>query len=308
MISSGLKKLAQANSLKVSNSVAYGFLRGYCATLSDGNGVKNLILSTRFADDSARYAFTQHLQNLKLDKEYKLNVLDIQEKIIKIEFTDSIGVMKRMETFIEVFFPLLDQYGASRSNICSECGMMLSGGSWKLVNGIAVYVHQACGEKIRATIEGDKETRTSTGSYARGALGALVGALGGSVVWAVVLMITGRIYALIGLLIGFLAEKCYNLFGGKKAWGKMAILILAVILGVLAGNLASEVIYVVRELGYSVGDSISFVFEFIAKDGEYRSVVLKNFLLGLLFAGLGVFGIMKATKDEITGPKVIDLE
>lgn len=305
MISGGLKKLAVANSMQVAHGVAYGFLRGYCATMFDGSGTKSLILSTRFADESRRYAFTQHLQNMRLDKEYKLSALEVQEKIIRIDFTDTIGTMKRIEAFIEVFFPLLDQYGASRSNVCPECGMMLSGGRWKLINGIAVYVHESCAEKIRATIETDKETRLSDGSYAKGALGAVVGSLGGAVAWAVVYML-GYVASIIGFLIGFLAEKCYNWFGGKKGWGKLAILIVSVILGVLVGNFLGASFSVSKELGCSVGEAVSLLAEYISTGGFGEFI--GECLIGILFAGLGVFGIMKATKDEVTGPKVVDLD
>lgn len=305
MVSGQLKKLALANSLQVAHGVAYGFLRGYCTTLSDGGGMKYMTVSTRFADDAGRYAFTQHIQNMRLDKEYKLNALEVQEKIIRIEFTDSIGVMKRMENFIEVFFPLLDQYGASRSNVCPECGMMLSGGRWKLINGIAVYVHESCAEKLRATIDDDKSARLGTGSYASGALGALVGALGGSVAWAILYML-GYIASIIGFLIGFLAEKCYNWFGGKKGWGKLAILIVAVIAGVIIGNFFGFSLQVTKETGIALGDSISMVAEYISDGGIGN--FLSECVMGLLFAGLGVFTIMKATKDEVTGPGFIDLD
>ena len=37
MIGSGLKKLASENGMKVARGVAYGALRGYAATLSEGN-------------------------------------------------------------------------------------------------------------------------------------------------------------------------------------------------------------------------------------------------------------------------------
>lgn len=53
MIGSGLKKLAKENGLRVSNGVAYGSLRGYAATLSEGSGFKQIVISTKF---SARQA------------------------------------------------------------------------------------------------------------------------------------------------------------------------------------------------------------------------------------------------------------
>ena len=50
MIGSGFKKLAAENGMKVSNGVAYGSLRGYAATLTDGSNCKQIVISTKFAD------------------------------------------------------------------------------------------------------------------------------------------------------------------------------------------------------------------------------------------------------------------
>ncbi len=306
MIGSGLRKLAAANGMKVEHGVAYGFLRGYATTLSEGSGIKTMVLSTRFADSAARYAFTEKIQAMGLDKEYKLNALEVQEKLIRVIFLDTIGTMKRIEGFIEVFFPMLDQHGASHSDICPECGMMLTDGRWKLVNGIAIYVHEACGERIRSTIETNNQERLSTGNYFTGAIGALLGSVIGSVVWTI-LAVIGYIASIAGLLIGFLAEKGYSLLGGKKGWGKLVILIIAVILGVVVGNLACEVYYCVTEAGFSVGESITAVLVLVMLEPEVRSTFIINTLLGLVFAALGVFGIMRATKNEAKGAKYIDL-
>lgn len=307
MVGKGLRKLAEANGMKVAHGVAYGFLRGYCATLFEGSGIKTMILSTRFADAAARCAFMEHIQSLGLDKEYKLNALEVQEKLIAVVFVDTIGTMKRIEGFIDLFLPLLDQFGASRSNICPECGMMLTGGSWKLINGIAVYLHEGCAERVRGAMEMEKEEQSGRGSYLTGAAGAFLGALGGAAVWALV-MLLGYISSLVGLLIGFLSEKCYTWFRGKKGWGKLAILIVAVIFGVLVGNFGSLVIQCVKELELPVGESVSIAWLLTLEEPEIRSAMIKDTLLGLLFAGLGVFGIMRATKDEASGPKIIDLE
>lgn len=307
MIGTGLRKLASEKGLKVSNGVAYGFLHGYGATFSEGSGFKTMVLSTRFPEAAARRAFTEHLQSLDLDKEFKLKALNVQEKVIHVVFTDTVGTMKRIEAFIQQFIPILEQYGASKSDVCPECGMMLSGGTWKLVNGIAIYVHEACGERIRATIQTGNEERLGTGSYLPGAVGAFLGALGGAVVWAIG-MVIGFVTSVFGLLIGFLAEKCYTLFHGKNGKGKIAILLVAIVFGVLAGSFAAEVISVVRDLEFTVGDSVDLVITLLQAEPEVRSVFIKNVLIGLLFAGLGVAGLLAQTKREVTGTKYIDLK
>ena len=310
MIGSGLRKLAAEKGLKVASGVAYGSLHGYCATLSEGSGNKTLVFSTRFTEVAQKVAFTEHLQTLGLDKEFKLMALEVQDKIIQVVFLDTIGTMKRIAGFIDRFIPILEQYGASKLDICPECGTMLTGGSWKLVNGIAIYVHEACAERIRDAIQVGNEERLSTGSYLSGAVGAFLGATGGAAAWAGV-MLLGYVTSLVGFLIGFLAERCYNLFRGKKGVGKIVILILAVIFGVLLGNAAANMIAILNELsgyGFGIKEGIEFLIAAFTEVPEVRVAMIKDTVLGLLYAGLGVAFLISKTKKEVTGPKFIDLE
>ncbi len=307
MIGTGLRKLAAEKGMKVAKGVAYGSLGGYCATLSEGSGFKTLAFATRFPDASQRHAFVEFLRSQGLDNEFKLRTLDAQEKVVNVVFVDTVGTMKRIEGFIDRVIPLLEQYGASKMDVCPECGMILTGGSWKLVNGIAVYIHGACGERLKSLVQTENDDRLCKGSYLSGAAGAFLGALGGGVVWALI-MLLGYISAWIGLLIGFLAEKCYTLFKGKKGVGKVIILIFAVIFGVLVGNVGSEIIAIIREFGCGVKDSFLILLAATAEIPDVRSTLIKNIALGLLFAGLGVVGLLVNTKHEVTGAKFIDLE
>ena len=50
MIGSVYKKFAKENGLKVAKGVAYGSLRGYASTLSEGIGYKQIQIVTIFPD------------------------------------------------------------------------------------------------------------------------------------------------------------------------------------------------------------------------------------------------------------------
>ena len=50
MIGSGFKKFAIANGLSVNGGIGYGNLRGFQATLSEGSGFKQIIISSKFPD------------------------------------------------------------------------------------------------------------------------------------------------------------------------------------------------------------------------------------------------------------------
>ena len=46
----------------------------------------------------------------------------------------------------------------------------------------------------------------------------------------------------------------------------------------------------------------------LAEDAEYRGGMISNILMGLLFAGLGVFAMLRKASREVADVKVIDLQ
>ena len=296
MIGSALRKFAQAEGLKVAHGVVYGAYQGYCVTMWDGSGTKTAVFSTRFPEENDRHAFQEKMAQFtnELNKDYRVAGLNIYEDAIHVIFVDTIGTMKRIKV-----------------DVCTRCGMQLMDGKWKLVNGIAMYVHEACGQKLSDELQQDAAEVRKEGSYLSGTVGAFVGATIGAVVWALVAL-AGYMSALVGLLIGILAEKGYGLARGKKGPGKIFILILAVIFGVILGNLGFELIALFREFaeyGYSVTfrEGVEFMIMILAEDAEIRVTVIKDMSLGILFAALGVIGLISRTKKEVSLPKIIDL-
>lgn len=315
MISSGLKKLAAENGMKVAQGVAYGNFQGFAATMVDGANIKVITFATHFADAEQERQFTQAVDAANITKTYRVRNLGRNSRTIQIIFNDTIGTMKKIRAFVEWFIPLLRQYGASAWNVCPECGMEIAAGRWLLVNGIAYYLHDACAEKVCRTIQEDntRQKEEDTGSYISGIVGALLGALVGSVLWALVLGI-GYVASIVGFVIGWLAEKGYNLFRGKQGKGKVAVLIIAVIIGVIAGNLGYDA-YTLMDMinsgelpGFVVADIPSIIIQLLIADSEYLTETLANVGIGLLFAGLGVFSLLRNAGKEVAGQKYIVLE
>ena len=315
MIGSALKKLAKQQGLTVDKGIAYGSLGGYAATLCEGSGWKRIVFSTQFADPAGRTSITDAVSARDMKKEFRVSELTVGSKMIVVTFLDNPGTMKRIQAFLDWFLPMLDSYGASGVDICPECGGEISGGSWAMVNGIAHHYHSGCAAHVRQSLEAEQERRSQedSGSYTAGLLGSLLGAVLGAVVWAVVLSF-GYIASLVGLLIGFLAEKGYNLFKGKQGKGKIAILILAVVFGVVLGTFLAES-YGLFDLinsgmvpGLEISDIPKTILYLLANDGEYLGIVLKNVGMGLLFAALGVFALLRQAGKDVAGSRYVELK
>ena len=315
MVGSGLKKFATENGLTVDKGVAYGSLRGFAATLSEGSGYKQIVFTTSFADLANRSRLSDLVSSKNLKKEYSVQNVSIDAHRIQVLFRDSVGTMKKMSAFLDWFIPLLQEYGASGANICTDCGAEVTNGKWVLVEGIAYYVHEACAERMKRAIEADNTRRKEedTGSYLLGTVGAFLGASVGAVVWALVLYM-GYVASVVGLVIGFLADKGYNLLRGKQGKAKILILIFAIIFGVLLGTIAVDVVELAGMIssgelyGWEMSDIPAMIWILFTQEPEYRGATIKNVLMGLLFAALGVFALLRQKGREVAGTEFVELK
>lgn len=314
MIGSGLKKLAVENGMKIAQGVAYGSLQGFAATMCEGNGWKSITFSTAISDPLKKDEFMQAVNSVNIQRIYRVQNLGMAPRNIQVVFLDNPGTMKKIQEFLEWFLPLLRQAGATMANICPECGGEVVNGRWMLIDGVAHHMHEGCAQRVSSEIgeENARRGQEDQGSYIRGILGALLGAALGAIVWAVVLNL-GYVASLVGLLIGFLALKGYDMFKGKQGKGKVAILIVAIVFGVLLGTFAAETFTVIGlinngELNLEIAQAPLLVLAVLKDDPEYAAGVGGNVLMGLLFAALGVFTLLRNAGRAVAGTKVKSLE
>ena len=313
MIGSAMKKLAAEYGMPVSHGVACGSMKGYGATMDDGAGYKRIVFATLIPDAVKLTVLRQRFEGRDLMKEYRVRQLDFAPKFINIVFHDNPGTMKKIRAFLEEFFPALEESGATGADICVECGGQITQGTWKLIEGTAFHLHEQCAQRIARQVEEEKETQKleSRESYLSGLAGALIGAALGAAVWAAVLCM-GYVASIVGFLIAFLAVKGYDLLRGKQGKGKLLILLVSVVLGVVLGTFGAYA----YELGKMIasGEIYGFTYSDIPvmllimiTDSEFLAAAGKDILLGLLYAVLGAWGIMNKTGKEVKDFRMIDL-
>jgi len=314
MIGSAFRKFASENGMGVSNGVAYGSLCGFAATLSEGAGYKQIIFSTVFPEQAQKDAFLAAVNGVDVQRQYRVQKFNITPRTIQVVFQDNPGTMKKIAAFVDWLIPLLQQHGAAKASVCPECGGQITGGCWKLVDGIAHHFHETCAENVRNQVEAENENRKveAEGNYAMGAVGALLGSVIGAVVWGIVLCM-GYVASLVGLLIGWLSEKGYTLLRGKQGKAKLAILIVAIIVGVVVGTLGGYALSFAQYIAEDEAEVLTYsdipmLMEITLTDPETQGAVLKDVGMGLLFAGLGVFALLRKTGKEVADTKVVDLK
>lgn len=312
MVGSALKKLAQENGMKVDAGVAYGSFRGFAATFSEGANYKRISFSTLTTGD-ARDALKANQNGHDMLKEFSVQSIDMSPKCLDIVFHDTIGTMKKLRAFLDWFIPQLRQVGASGAEICTECGAEVTEG-WKLMGNVACHIHSSCAQKIadRLVIDREKELMERPESYLTGAIGALLGALIGAAAWAAVL-VAGYITSVVGLLIGFLSIKGYDLLRGKQGKGKIPIIICVTVLAVLLGNVGAYAYELARMIGAGELPGWSYseiptLLSILMEDSNFMAGATKDFLMSLLFAALGCIGTLSSAAKKVKGFQIVDLK
>lgn len=103
------KEFAVSKGLKLSNGIAYGNLYGYAATLSDGDGFKQITVTTRFADSAKQRELETYLRQNNIFQEYSLRDLSFfPERISIVFFYSNINQLQTIDNFVNWFFPLLE--------------------------------------------------------------------------------------------------------------------------------------------------------------------------------------------------------
>lgn len=313
MISSGFKKFGLGKGLKLGKGFCYGNLNGFIATLSDGSGIKSMYLST-YVDQEAASRITSEADELK--KKYKLNALEVNSKYIYIAFVDTIGTLKRVEAFTEEALPLLKEWGAGDADICPHCqNKMDSTAVTKLIYGHVVKLHGGCAEEILNEMkETEVEMAEAKSNAGLGILGSVLFGIIGAIPWAIVYAL-GYFVAWLGALIGFMIVKGYEVFKGKLKKSVIpvfvVITIFCVVLAQFMGDAFQLGYYIMNgELDATLGDIPMIFKELLLPDPDYQRQVIINIVIGLIFAGIGVFGVFRMLVSKVSSQskKVSDLE
>lgn len=224
------------------------------------------------------------------------------------------GIMKRLEPFIDWFMPIVAASGAPES-ICPECGNPMQGDEVKkLLGGHAVCMHSACAQALINNVKAEEEEfKNSESNAGKGLLGSVIFGLVSAIPWAVVYAL-GWFVGWLGALIGAAIVKGYTMFGGKVKKSVIPIMALLVIICVVFAQFLGDGIqlayYISNGTLYGEWSDIPEYMSLLFEDSHYIKTFVGNILIGILFAGLGVWGIFKTLIKNVSSVSktIVDLE
>lgn len=250
-------------------------------------------------------------------KQHKFHGVAVKcSSVVQVNFFDNPGTMKCIQAFVEDILPQV----APMTNVlvCAKCGEPNDSQSVPLqrFEDAVVPVHQTCAQEIVNAVNNRKQSqKAGAGKTLLGIIGAAVGALIGAALWTLVGII-GYVASIVGLAIAFLASKGYELLGGKPGTVKLITVIVCVILAVIVGTVGTEIYYLhdyyqeevakleaweeaIPEMEFLAG-TIPMLWE----DAEVLGALAKDVLMGLFFAALGCFGLLRDAAGKGTSGKI----
>lgn len=313
MIGSAYKKFAVGRGLKCSNGIGYGELNGFMVTLSEGGGYKEIYISAKCDQDTCGRLMAE---SDALKKKYKLNAFEVKPQFVYICFFDGVGTLKRIAAFVDEFMPRLREFGVGGADVCPECGGSLDSGSvTKLIYGHAVRLHSGCAEEIVNQMrEGEEQAAEVKSNAGKGIIGSVLFGIVGAIPWAIVYAF-GWFVGWLGALIGFMVVKGYEKFGGKIKKSVIpafaVVIILCVIFAQFLGDAFQIGYYIQKGDVYAdFADIPSLIKTLLEEEPEYRAAVVRNIIIGIIFAALGVYGLFRSLISSVSShsKKIVDLE
>jgi len=305
MIGSGLKKYGRELGLNITPKNAYGEVGGYLVSLFEGAGYKSFYINCALAsqdDLGSRYKIDAFVKDNK--KEYNITSFDINEHGFTVMLYDTFGTLKKYKRFFLECLNFLKEIELLGADVCCNCKTKLDGENSRLIvdNGIMKKYDVDCVNARLNEIEELKNAPKESKNYAVGILGAFLGMLVGIVPWIIVYCF-GFFVGWLGFLIGFCAQKGYELVGAKvgklKVYIIIAMSLVGVVLAQFLGYCASVGIeFIKMGISFDILPLIAFVYDFVVYDPQTRANFVGELFMGFVFAILGLIGLIRSLSRD----------
>ncbi len=314
MVTGALKKIATASGMKIEKGYVYGEVDGYLMMVEDVGSYRKLFISLPIdLEDTRRVSVEEFIEQNK--RVYTITSYKIYDTYIEVLFYNTIGSKKKFEEFLIKFPVKLKELGIPSGAVCSVCAVVDDRAVKKVkTNNPVLYMHDDCCLSLSAAASARNEVyKSEEKNHLSGAIGATIGGIVGSIPWIIVYLL-GYFVGWLGFVIGIAANKGYQIFKGKSSKAKPLIILLVVIVCVVLATFVSEGISLVKvysEYGYtdlSISDIISELLYHFNTNSEFRGIIIKNIVLGLVFAGLGVFQLLRGMAKESKDLSFVVLE
>lgn len=292
-----IQKLAdQLGFVRKANHI-HGDFKGYWYTITPIQGSELFFTSLDYSGEGKEAALRAYLDSIK--KGYRFTYELKSPSIVTIQMKSGMfakGTIAKIVKLLEEFASAFPSMGLQSA--CFNCGKEGRHPVYR-VGIVTVEACLSCITELETAFAEERETLQVNGSYATGAIGAVLGALLGSVVWLIISYF-GFIASFAGFAIAYASAYGYRLFRGKVGKGMPAILIASVLFAIFAANTV-EIAYglYASEIGLTAVEALTIAPRaFFDNELFYVGEVWASMGLGLLFGIMGSYNIIRGSMDD----------
>lgn len=288
-----LKEICVNNNLEITKNQAYGFIEGYETNLIMVSDyiIHLLFKVSTFLQDTEK----EKIKNEFIQRNINNTIIEFDETGLIIKIICKIGsnYITTFETCKKEIIYLLNKYNAPNAKYCPYCGKELSDKGIKYnINGYEITLDEECKDEINNLIEKNNlEFKNSPNNIIPGTLGALLGALIGSIT-SLILMKIGYVAAISGVVAVLLGIYFYKKFSGKP---NVYMYIIVSISSIVLLVLSCFIIYILQFANDPNGVSAIERFKEAMSDADYKKSFIATLLQFIYFTIIGVaIGIVDA--------------
>lgn len=282
-----ISKLGSTLGLSECNSTWWGTVMGLPCLIRQDEGGFSLSMRFSLVPNEAIAQLIGFMERQKTAGTVKNYTLSPQGQALEATINEDAG--EAMPLFFRELASLTELYGIQGA--CMVCNAS-SGLSFYTLDENPASICPSCA----AAFNKEEKRRKDPSAYIGGAFGAILGALVGSIVWIVVGAL-GFYVSLAGLAIGAAALYAYQFFNGPQSPARLPIIGIAILFALAVAEYVGIGIQVFKESsqsgwGLDLAGSFALIPAILA-DQEAVLGILPNLGLGLVFAGLGTFSLLK---------------
>lgn len=305
MVGSGIKKFGNINNLRVISGSMTGNYKGYFINLDEGLGFKRIAIAAYLKDKQELYSQLQS----EIRTIGTMNIISVNntDNCIEVIFRDNLALKKKYYVILDYIVDKLRENNIIGNDYCSVCGEVLESKNYSLakMSPIIMPVHNDCLDSFNNSIEDKKasieeEEKNNNKSYLKGFVGAIIGGLIGTIPW-IILYQMGYVAAYAAVLIGIGANYGYKIMGGSNGSSRMPIIFVSILFVFGAGLLIqyyTEIFIAFYDDGITVSELPQAFLFLLENEPEYKSAIVSNTLMSILFAGIGIFGYIRYLKQR----------
>lgn len=288
------RSIAKKLRIKSHGRIAYGLLNGVFVNILNDVFTGSLNVNVGTLERKSMLTAYDYLETNKKRLLVKEFVYEKPYLTVKLDSHYGALTAKRMASSCHEITGFLQYLGVTSS--CAVCGTQQCGAA--AASGGVLYLCDVCFKQAEAESGDALLSMKTTGSYAKGFLGAVIGGVLGVIPW-VLLGMLGIIGAVSGFVMAYICTKMYALFKGKTGKLMTPIILFALIVFTAAGVFAA---WFVRALlaGNSGMDSIMlYIFDDMTITGIFGDMII-----GLFLAGIGAFPAIRSVMKAASGQDV----